>query len=294
MLTRGSPWLRTLSTAAGDSDQFETTLRLTLVLLLLYGDAGETIGVRVAAAALLAIPPLLTFAPAWIAIALFAIGSIWRARYAADNHQFLICYWVIAIALTVAFVGEEGRARALRVTARALVAVIFLAASAWKFHGGEFVDGSFMHFTMLVDPRFQVLTAWLSGQSVADVAEGAAATTYLGLSGANAIAIPIQSSPTVAAFALGLSWAGMLGEGAIGVAHTLPQRYAYVPRLTLFWLFVATTYFLFPVMGFAFVLAILGYAQCNSDDRRGRIAFISLVAVIHLTLIPWQRLLLFR
>lgn len=45
------------------------------------------------------------------------------------------------------------------------------------------------------------------------------------------------------------------------------------------------TYALTPVVGFAFVLTLLGFMQCKDDDRTIRPYNIALVAWVHLTLV---------
>jgi len=55
--------------------------------------------------------------------------------------------------------------------------------------------------------------------------------------------------------------------------------------------FVATTYFLLPVTGVAFALIVLAPSCCCVEDRRIRIAYLSMLVAIQLTRIPWQGLL---
>ncbi len=54
-------------------------------------------------------------------------------------------------------------------------------------------------------------------------------------------------------------------------------------------LFIATTYFLLPVVGFAFVLALMGLAQCPAAYRWTRISWLAILILIQLSRIPWGK-----
>jgi hypothetical protein len=283
--------LQGLVNAIRESPQCDTALRMTLVLLLLHGPPGQGVALRLLCAAMLGIPVLVRSPHAWVCVTGFIAYANWRDRYTIDNHQYLIMYWAAVVTLAVTLVAEDRRMRFLRVNAIALTAVVFLFAALWKVIGGEYFDGSFMHYTFLTDGRFRTLAAWISGRDAVDIAAGADAVMYLGSVGAIGAQLSLATAPSLKLATLVMSWAGVAVEGTIGVLHSMPSRALYALRLTLFWVFVAVTYFLFPVLGFAFILTILGYAQCDETDRRRQMAFLALFVLIHFTLLPWQQLL---
>ena len=75
------------------------------------------------------------------------VHQVWTQ---ADNHQYLIIYWVLAVALAAGTIDPAG-ARA--VAARWLLAAVFALATLWKLSNLAFVDGSFFEFTLLTDSR---------------------------------------------------------------------------------------------------------------------------------------------
>ena len=97
--------------------------------------------------------------------------------------------------------------------------------------------------------------------------------------------------PDLVTVARMLSWSGLLVEGGVGVAHTIPGHRAYLLRHYALMAFIAITYFLLPVAGFAFVLTILGFAQCERSDDLMRLRYLALFGFIHLTLVPWRSIL---
>ena len=77
-------------------------------------------------------------------------------------------------------------------------------------------------------------------------------------------------------------------EGAVGVIHAVGGTHIYPLRHFSLMMCVVLTYFLLPVTGFAFILLLMGLAQCRADDTRMRFRYLLMLAVMQLTLIPWQ------
>jgi hypothetical protein len=282
---------RSLKDALVAAPAFETTLRLTLILLMVYGPATRAVGVQLVGVTMLVIPPLLTNRVLWWALVFFAGVANARAWFVIDIHQYLILYWTAACALAISVHDAERRAEVLRGSARALVAVVFLFAAFWKVLGGEYADGSFLHFTFLTDPRFREVAAALTGSPASELAAGVDAMRFASQNGLFGVPIELPTSSALRYSTLMLSWAGMFVEGLIGLLHAARGERLAPLRHTVYWAFVAGTYFLFPVMGFAFVLGVLGYAQCTDKEPGRRFAYLVLFGVIHLTVLPWQSLL---
>ncbi|MCJ8283723.1 MAG: hypothetical protein MJK14_29075, partial [Rivularia sp. ALOHA_DT_140] len=55
--------------------------------------------------------------------------------------------------------------------------------------------------------------------------------------------------------------------------------------------FIITTYFLLPVLGFAYVLAIMGLAQCPSTRVSVRTTYLCLFGLLQLARLPWENLI---
>lgn len=282
---------RSLKDALIAAPPLETTLRLTLILLMVYGPGSRAVGVQLIGVVMLVIPALLANRVLWWSIVFFAGVANARSWFVIDNHQFLILYWTAACAIAVSIRDRAQGAALLRRSARALVAVVFLFAAFRKVIGGEYADGSFLHFTFLTDARFRDVAASLIRAPAHDLAVGVDAMRFASQNGLYGVPIDLPTSDALRISTLALSWAGMSVEGLIGVLHALRgERLAQLRHLA-YWAFVAGTYFLFPVMGFAFVLGVLGYAQCTVDQPARRFAYLVLFGVIHLTVLPWQSLL---
>jgi len=68
--------------------------------------------------------------------------------HSADNHKFLIGYWCLAFGCALR---AEQREEALALAARWMVALVFGLAFVWKPTSGDYLDGSFFAYQLLID-----------------------------------------------------------------------------------------------------------------------------------------------
>jgi hypothetical protein len=267
-------------------------LRLTLVLLILYGATSVFVQVplRIVCASMLIFPSLVAHSFLWWTVVVILVVGNGRDWYLIDNHKYLITYWAVACALTLE--QRDGLA-AVRIVARLLVGLVFAFACAWKVIGGGYLDGSFFEFTLLTDSRLQRVAATVSGAPLSEIIAVGEAYRFLGRYAGDGAAMSLPDTGTSLRFlALSLSWLGLFIEFCVAVSHLLPNARLRIWRHVTLVAFIALTYFLLPVIAFAFVLTVLGFAQCSDDDNELKMGYLALLAWMQLSLIPWQRLFL--
>ena len=143
-------------------DAVNLALRLTLLDLLLrpvgnWAIRPVVLGLGVAG---LLFPRLMRQPLLWAAIAGLAGLRVLLDWPLADNHAYLLCYWCLAVALSLAAYDTEG---CLASNGRVLIGLVFGLAVLWKLGlSSDFVDGSFFQVTMLRDPRFEDWTTLLT------------------------------------------------------------------------------------------------------------------------------------
>lgn len=275
----------------GSESHYTLTLRLTLLLLLLHGgsSASMEVPIRVLSGAMLLLPRVLLCATGWWLLAAATVaGNAWQWSI-IDNHQFLITYWVLAVALSL---HTSEPHEALRRTARALTVLVFAFAVAWKLIAGEYVDGSFLYFSFLTDTRLQRLGAALSGWSLSQTTAIREAIGFMGSRGLTGVELHVAGAAGLKTLTFWLSWMGLLLEGAVAAVYLFDSPRCYLARQYALLAFVLLTYFLVPVIGFAFVLTLIGFAQCADGDTAMKTRYLALLAGIQLTLVPWQSLFL--
>jgi len=259
----GGPEARTLDVSA----------MLALVILLLHVD--ETWWLRLSLTALaisgLLFPSIRLRWQVWLVAALVVLAGDLVNWQSADNHKFLIGYWCLAFA---AALRADRRVETLALGARWMMALAFGLAVFWKLSSGDFLDGSFFSYELLIDPRFANV-ARLFGATpdvlAANAAARASLTAWDGTLTRVALEMPGGLRPAV----LFLTWWTLAIEIALALAFALAPRLRGAPwRNGLLLLFIATVYAVAPVIGFGSVLTAMGYAQCRESERGWRVAYL--------------------
>jgi hypothetical protein len=266
------------------------TLRLSAVMVLLYGASAPAMNVplNVIAGLVLLFPMLLKQPLLWWTLVIALIAGNAADWYFVDNHKYLITYWIAACALSLHFDDAHQR---LRTIARLLVAVVFGFAVLWKLIGGEYLNGAFLYWTFLTDPRVQKLGALIAGRTADEVAASSQALRVLATVGADGVSLPVLTSGSLTIFTYVISWSVVIGEGIVSVLHFAGSQRLYLTRHVFLIGFILMTYVLLPVIGFAFILTLLGFAQCREDDRWLSRAYLALFVFVQFTVLPWQHLL---
>ena len=265
-------------------------LRLTLILLFLYGSSTLILDVplRILCGLMLISPTLINSQGLWVLICGFiwcinAVNWLW-----IDNHQFLISYWCLVCALAVSAKNTDA---VLAWNGRILTGLVFLFATFWKLLSGEYLNGSFLHYTFLTDDRVQTFASLVGGLNPGILSQNRLLESALKVMPHSSLSVTLETSEALRAFALGASYWTLLIEGVVAVAFLWAgiQWLAHA-RDWLLLLFVATTYFLLPVLGFAYVILIMGLAQCSTESTGKRLTYLCLFASLQLARLPWEQL----
>jgi hypothetical protein len=261
---------------------------MTLVLLILYGAQGWSLDVplRVFCGVMLVATSLTTSRILWLLICAAVAWVNASNWFSIDNHKYLITYWCFAIAIAVASGDPD---RILAWNARLLIGLCFAFAVFWKFAAGQFINGAFLHFTFLHDTRVEATTIGIGGLGADALADNRKLLSLLRTFPADGTAVTLSTSATLRGVTLAMSYWTLLIEGSVALSFCSPRpRFLSNLRDLLLMGFIGTTYFLLPVTGFALVLAIMGFAQCDPARKRTRICYLVLCVLIQLTRVPWD------
>ncbi len=280
--------IKTIAKTLLDQPRHLLVLRLTLILLMLYGSSNVILDVplQVICGLMLLSPSLITHRGLWIAICTFvwwinAANWLW-----IDNHQFLISYWCLVCALAV---GSKNTDAVLAWNGRILVGLVFLFATVWKFLSGEYLDGSFLHFTFLIDHRVSSFATFVGKLDPQVLPQNQLLEDFFKDNPQNSFNIPLETSPLLEGFALIASYWTLVIEGAVAVVFLFAAKFRLQNLQNwILIIFIATTYFLLPVLGFAYVLIIMGLAQCSPNSFRVRMTYLILFGGLQLARLPWE------
>jgi hypothetical protein len=261
-------------------DGLGLVLGLTLFMLVLYG--GESWLVR---------GPLIGFAVAamirrplmrkwWFWMGIVAVLAVHDAAwwFAIDNHKYLILWWCIAVMLAVT-VGRDKQQPTLAVSAALLIGLSMACAVGWKLASADYRDGSFFEFTLLTEPRFERLTTLLHDVPAEQVVSASLEATA---DAPATLRLDHRAVAAVRPWAKAMTWWTVGIEAAIATLFLLPVwrdplRHARHAALLLF---AATTYAIATVPGFAWVLLVMGTAQCPPRWRRTRVVFLLVLGLV--------------
>jgi hypothetical protein len=270
------------------ADPVGLSAKLALIDLLLRPVGG--IGVRplvlgLAAAGLL-LSRLARDARLWLALTFLTGLRVVLDWPLADNHSYLLCFWCLALSLAL-FMRSPRESLALN--GRLMIGLVFTLATVGKLISPDYLDGTFMRVTMVVDARFVGFTRIAAGLSSDQIEE---LDEFLqqhadGESEVTASA-PIQPA-RFRAVARVATWWTLLIEGAVALSFLWPagrglSKWRDAALLT----FCCTTYAAATVEGFGWLLIAMGVAQCEPGRTRTRLFYLGTFALILLYRgIPW-------
>ncbi|WAS90638.1 hypothetical protein [Nannocystis punicea] len=266
---------------------FDRCAVMTLLLLLLYSSKVWYVHIPVTA---LCVSAFVFRGPRrrpefWFAVGAATLLGTYHDRFSADNHKYLLGYWCLA--LFCALLDGDPR-RNLARTARLLIGLSFLFAAGWKALSADFLDGAFFHHALLSDERFAGLARTIGGLSDADQRFNRAAMEALASHDSTLEIVALRSTPAVAELATFLTWWTIAIEAAIAAAFLWPAKNEG-RRVgdALLIAFVLSTYAVAPVLGFGWLLVIMGVAQSPARPGFVPLLYVLCFVVLQLYRLPW-------
>ena len=251
------------------ADLFELSAVMTLLMIAL--SLHESVWYVRAAIVTLAVSgivirPLLQWPLLWLGLAAVFAFSYSTTWFQQNNHDFLKLYWCVAIGVSLLVSDWRG---AIQFNARVLIGICFLFAVLWKAVSPDYITHDFFNLFILQDSRFRLISEFLGGVSAAELRafqqEWVSHTAFGDPEGS--LAIPLAAK--VAWIAPVMSWWTLFIEGLVAVAFLLPRGKGLSKwRDATLLSFVFTTYFVTPVLYFAWILIAMGVVQCDRTTSR--------------------------
>jgi hypothetical protein len=276
-----------------ETAHLDTALRLTAIALLLRPMGPWFVSPVILSAAVLVLifPRALRSRAVWSALALFIAIRIAADWPLADNHIYLLCYWVLAVALALRTPDPPS---CLAVSSRLLIGSAFAFAVLWKVVlSPDFMDGRFFRVTLLTDPRFGAAAQLVGGLSKDQLRANREAVVPLP-DGAELIDPPeVAEPPRLRAFVALTTWGIVALEALVAAMMLAPARRTGAWRHVVLLTFCGITYAFAPVAGFGWLLLVMGLAQV--DDRQvwiSRLYVVTFLVVLFYDQLPWSELAL--
>lgn len=226
----------------------------------------------------------------WLVVCcVMAWGSLLN-WFQIDNHKFLMLYWLIAIYCALLSADPE---RTLAVNAKLMIGLVFGLAVVWKAITPDYLSGQFFEFELLADSRFSIISTALAGMSVQQLTENNYLLGQLTAHDGILTEVRLQSAPLVGPIAALVTWWTILIEAVIALLFLLPDRpLLHRLRDASLLLFAVTTYSVANVIGFGWLLMIMGVAQCRPQDHVTRFLYVASFLLILIYTAPWAEMIM--
>ena len=249
---------------------FDTAVRICLLLFLLY-------------------PKTIRNWVFWLALSLSGTVVLIQDWHAADNHKYLLLYWLWVLFFCHLFADAEQKRRLLLVNARFFLCFIFLAAAAQKLASPTYRSGEMFEYFLYVDSRFTAFGKLIGiDPSVPDAVQKSIAFFRSPFSQLINNELELPGSDRARVAALVFTWWDVSLQLLIGslllIRRPRTDKVAHILLLS----FILTTYLPAPVFGFGWILGIMGFTLAKENFPRIAAAYLISFVVILLYQVPWR------
>ena len=266
-------------------------LTLFMVVIFSFDDPAFRIVGQLALLGVLVHSPLLRSRALWTALAVVGTLVLARHWYTADNHKYLLVYWlwVVTIASHLGAAADADADKVLLFNARFFLVFIFLGAALQKWLSSRYMSGEMFEMFLLLDERFRAF-AHLVGidKSVANAALLSYTTLQSPLTEVvnNEILLPATDHSRFVALAI--TWYDFWVQVLIGLCLALNRRVAELVGHAALLFFIFTTYIPAPVFGFGWTLTVMGFALTKDRFPRLALAYFAAAVAVLLYQMPWR------
>jgi hypothetical protein len=290
-IVRPNPLAVRLGQTLTDIRKADSVPYLTLFLAAVFGFQAWLfqLSVQLALLTVLLVPTAARRPALWGLLAIAASITLVQERDMADNHKYLLCYWLWV--MCVAHIPSERALtdRIIRFNARFFLIFIFLGAAVQKFLSATYLTGSMFELELLLDDRFRAF-AHLVGidhsigeESVRRVLQ--LQNPYVQVLD-NKLKLPADDH--VHSVAMLVTAYDFYVQVAIGVLLLFCRKVTDITADILLLFFIFTTYIPAPVLGFGFTLAILGFALAKERSQYLSAAYLLAMVAVLFYQVPWR------
>ena len=284
-------WLAHLSTTVTRPGRFEIGLLPTLLLLAFYPPRSIYISLPLSIIAIagIIVPALRHARLPWLAAGVLVAAACLTNWQSTDNHKYLLAYWCLAIFCCFNTSDPE---RSLARIGRWLIALVFAIAVLQKTLSPDYLTGGFFYYELLFDDRFGNLARYVGGINAFIVELNESARQALVNYDSTLTAVKLSSTDNLLYLAAFITWWNYLIQFAIAVTWLAPASHALArARHPLLLVFLFSTYLFAPVIGFGWVLAIMGIASLDPHAIRTQALYLLAFVLLQVYKLPMIELI---
>jgi hypothetical protein len=264
---------------------------VTLFLAVVFGFSAwyYALAAQLALLTVLLLPSTAKRPALWAIVAIMASIAIVLERDLADNHKYLLCYWLWVMCIAHIPDSREFRDEIIRFNARFFLVFIFLGAALQKFLSSSYMSGAMFELELLLDERFRAfghLVGIDTGLTQESLRRLLLLVNPYGQVLDNKILLLPDGRVHLAATLITLY--DFYVQVAIGALLLFCRRATDIAAHILLLFFILTTYIPAPVLGFGFTLSVLGFALVKDRSQGLSAAYLVSMAAVLAYQMPWR------
>jgi hypothetical protein len=222
----------------------------------------------------------------WFTISMFVLAHDIVSWADVDNHKWLMGWWCVALGMA-ALAPAESQLKVIKFNARLLLGLCFAFATIWKLFSVDYLDSTFFEYELLTDSRFRDASHYVGRVEIEDLKENRKSVHEFQKSYRTDLETPesitLVSNRLIDLLAIGMTWWTILIEGAIALVCLWPgDRLIAIVRAMVLLVFAATTYLLAPVLGFGWMVIVMGFAQCPERYKKLQASFLVVLGLLYI------------
>lgn len=291
LVAKPTPWLDQIAAAVLRIPLLDAVAALSLFLAVVWG-FDNTLARFTGQVALLTVllrPELLKNKLLWGALALVSTLALIQDWSSADNHKYLLAYWLWVMTIATSVRDEETAEAVLTWHARFFLIFVFTVAALQKLFSPTYMSGEMFELKLMLDERFKAFGHLLGfDKSIADSARMVIAKLKSPLNEFEGNAVLLPANDTSRFLSLLITWYDLVVQFAIGLLF-IPAR-KFTDRLghLVLLFFIFTTYLPAPVFGFGWTLCIFGFTAARTRFPLFPLAYAAAFAAVLAYQAPWR------
>lgn len=234
-------------------------------------------------------PPAVGKAAVWLALAVAGTVAIVADWQAADNHKYLLVYWLWVLFICHLFRDARHKRQTIVFNARFFLCFVFLAAATHKLASPTYRSGEMFESFFYLDERFTAFGKLIGiDPSVPDAVQKSVAFFKSPFSEVINNELVVSGSDRARTAAWALTWYDVAIQLAIGALLLFRRSGTDKIAHLLLLFFILTTYLPAPVFGFGWILGIMGFALAKEKFTGIAAAYVICLGVIILYQVPWR------
>ena len=277
--------------ALRDLDLLQSASALTLFLVVIFGFDHwlAKIGTDALFVAALVFPKAIRNQLFWLALAGISTIVLLADWYSADNHKYLLVYWLWAMWVAHLQPSQSEAESVLRWNARFFIIFIFLTAAAQKFCSPTYMSGAMFELNLLLDERFKAFAHLIGiNRSISDEAARLSLLFRSPLSQFEGDTLILNSTDWTQRVARLITLYDLSIQIAIGLLFIPRRYYTDLAGHVLLLFFIFTAYIPAPVFGFGWTLAILGFITAFNRIQALVYWYFAAFFAVLLYQLPWR------